>query len=149
VQQRALSQLPQLKAERYAAVADYAERHGMQVLPTGGPTSVEAEYGATIVASARHAPRNLIGQTTPKQLLALIQRATVLVSGFGSAHMATTVGTRDRALRDDEPMARRSVSEPGGRRQHPQAVAQSSASAWKRCRGARACATKTRCRSSR
>jgi len=82
-------------ADRYAAVADYAaERHGMQVLLTGGPTSLEAEYGAAIVASARHAPRNLIGQTTLKQLLALIERATVLVCpDSGPAHMATTVGT--------------------------------------------------------
>jgi heptosyltransferase I len=81
--------------ERYAAVVDHAvERHGMQVLLTGGPTSLEAEYGARIVATARRAPGNLIGRTTLKQLLALIERATALVCpDSGPAHMATTVGT--------------------------------------------------------
>src|SRR5262245_21915497 len=40
------------KAERYASIADHAvERHRMQVLITGGPTSLEAEYAATIAAS--------------------------------------------------------------------------------------------------
>jgi heptosyltransferase I len=82
-------------AERYAAVADYAaERHGMQVLLTGGPSPLEIDYGEQIVALARHGPRNLIGRTTLKQLLALIARATALVCpDSGPAHMATTVGT--------------------------------------------------------
>jgi heptosyltransferase I len=82
-------------AERYAAVADHAaERHDMQVLLTGGSTPLEAEYGARIVASARHAPRNLIGRTTLKQLLALLEQAAALLCpDSGPAHMATTVGT--------------------------------------------------------
>jgi len=81
--------------ERYAAVADYAaERHGMQVLLTGGRTPLETEYGERIVAGARHAPMNLVGKTTLKQLLALIARATAVVCpDSGPAHMATTVGT--------------------------------------------------------
>ena len=82
-------------AERYAAVADHAtQRHGMQVLLTGGRTPLEAEYGARIVAGALHPPHNLIGGTTLKQLLALIARAAALVCpDSGPAHMATTVGT--------------------------------------------------------
>jgi heptosyltransferase I len=82
-------------AERYSAVVDHAvERHGMQVLLTGGRTPIESEYGARIVGGARHPPRNLIGQTTLKQLLALIARATaVICPDSGPAHMATTVGT--------------------------------------------------------
>jgi heptosyltransferase I len=82
-------------AERYAAVADHAaEAHGMDVVLTGGPSQIEAEYGERIVAAARHAPRNLIGRTTLKQLLALIARATAIVCpDSGPAHMATTVGT--------------------------------------------------------
>ena len=82
-------------AERYAEVADHAvERHGMHVLLTGGHTELEAEYGARIAAAAYHAPRNLVGQTTLKQLLALIARATAVVCpDSGPAHMATTVGT--------------------------------------------------------
>jgi heptosyltransferase I len=82
-------------AERYAAVADHAARaHGMAVVLTGGRSEVEAGYGAAIVAAARCAPRNLIGRTTLKQLLALIARATAIVCpDSGPAHMATTVGT--------------------------------------------------------
>jgi heptosyltransferase I len=64
------------------------------VLLTGGRTPLEAEYGERIVAGARHAPVNLIGKTTLKQLLALIARATAVVCpDSGPAHMATTVGT--------------------------------------------------------
>jgi heptosyltransferase I len=83
------------RAERYAAVADHAAaRHGMQVVLTGGRSQLEAEYGERITAAARHAPRNLIGKTTLKQLLALIARATAVVCpDSGPAHMATTVGT--------------------------------------------------------
>ena len=82
-------------AQRYAQVVDYAvERHGMRVLLTGGPTTLEREVGAQVVQQARHAPHNLIGQTNLKQLLALLQLGTVLISpDSGPAHMATCVGT--------------------------------------------------------
>jgi heptosyltransferase I len=82
-------------AERYAAVADHAaERHGMRVVLTGGPTALEREYAEAICAQASCAPLNLIGQTDLKQLLAVLDRATVLVSpDSGPAHMATAVGT--------------------------------------------------------
>ncbi|MBI3775115.1 MAG: glycosyltransferase family 9 protein [Gammaproteobacteria bacterium] len=82
-------------AQRYAHVVDYAvERHGMRVLLTGGPARLEREYGTQIVQMARHAPHNLIGLTNLKQLLALLQRGTVLISpDSGPAHMATCTGT--------------------------------------------------------
>ena len=82
-------------AQRYAQVADFAvEQHGMRVLLTGGPTSLEREIGAQIMQLARHAPQNLIGQTNLKQLLALLERGTVVISpDSGPAHMATCVGT--------------------------------------------------------
>lgn len=82
-------------AEGYAQVADYAaEKYGMQVVLTGGPSQLEKDYGEKITALARHKPINLIGQTNLKQLLAILQRATVLISpDSGPAHMATTVGT--------------------------------------------------------
>ncbi len=82
-------------AQRYAQVVDHAvERHGMRVLLTGGPTPLEREYGARIMQLARHTPHNLIGQTNLKQLLALLQRGTVLISpDSGPAHMATCVNT--------------------------------------------------------
>lgn len=78
----------------YAAVADYAmERHGMQVVLTGGPSALEQEYGNKIAAAMRHPAINLIGRTDLKQLLAVISRATaVLAPDSGPAHLATAVG---------------------------------------------------------
>lgn len=82
-------------AERYAAIADYAaHQHGLRVILTGGPSAAERNYGSLIEASARIKPANLIGQTGLKQLLALLQRATLLISpDSGPAHMATAAGT--------------------------------------------------------
>ncbi len=82
-------------AEGYARVVDHvAERYGMKSLLTGGPTQLEQEYGEQICALAQHTPVNLVGKTSLKQLLAIIQRATVLISpDSGPAHMATTAGT--------------------------------------------------------
>ena len=83
------------RAERYAEVADYAaEKHGLKVLLSGGPSVVEHEVGERIQTAMCHRPANLIGDTDLKQLLALLQRATVLISpDSGPAHMATAVGT--------------------------------------------------------
>ena len=82
------------RVERYAAVADYAaEKLGLRVILTGGPSEVEKEYGAHIESAAQHKPLNLIGRTNLKQLLALLQRAAVLIApDSGPAHMATAAG---------------------------------------------------------
>jgi len=83
------------RAEGYAQVADYVmEKYGMQVVLTGGPSKLEKDYGEKISALCKDKPTNLIGQTDLKQLLAIIQRASVLISpDSGPAHMATAVGT--------------------------------------------------------
>jgi heptosyltransferase I len=84
------------RADWYAAVADYAaRRYDAQVLLTGGGTALEHRYGAEITATAREArPTNLIGKTSLKQLLAILERASVvLCPDSGPAHMATAVGT--------------------------------------------------------
>jgi heptosyltransferase I len=82
-------------AAGYAAVADHASRvHGMQVLLCGAPTSIEREMGAAIMRCAGAPITNRIGEDTLPQLLALLARATVLVSpDSGPVHMATMVGT--------------------------------------------------------
>lgn len=82
-------------AEGYAQMADYAtEKYGMTVILTGGPSQLEKDTGEQIARLAKHKPVNLIGQTNLKQLLAILQRASVLISpDSGPAHMATTVGT--------------------------------------------------------
>jgi len=83
------------RAERYAAVAEHAmRRHGARVLLTGGSTAIEREYGAAIERLTNGAVTNLIGRSTLKQLLCLIERASVvLCPDSGPAHMATAVGT--------------------------------------------------------
>jgi heptosyltransferase I len=82
-------------AERYAAVADHAAaRHGMRVLICGGRSPLELEYGSRIEQLMRRPCVNLVGKDTLLELLATLQRATVLISpDSGPAHMATTVGT--------------------------------------------------------
>lgn len=82
------------RMERYAAVADHAwHRHRMRVLVTGGPTQLEREYGAALVAACPHVT-DLTGRTTLKQLYALLRRARALVGpDSGPVHMATAAGT--------------------------------------------------------
>ena len=83
------------RAGRYAAAADHAAaRYGAKVLLCGGGTRLESDYGREICRRARCGIVNLIGKTTLKQLLALLERATVLLCpDSGPAHMATAVGT--------------------------------------------------------
>ena len=82
-------------AERYAAVAEHAvEHHGMTVALTGGPTELERRYGEAIASGCRHSLINLIGTTSLKQLLAVLERADAVISpDSGPAHMANAVGT--------------------------------------------------------
>ena len=81
--------------ERYAAVARHAvERHAMQVVLSGGPSAIEREYAEAIRRRAGVPVTDLVGRTSLKQALALLERATVLVApDSGPAHMATAVGT--------------------------------------------------------
>jgi heptosyltransferase I len=83
------------RAERYAAVADYAaHQHGMRVILCGGPTALEKQVGEAIVAAAQTPIVNLIGRDTLPQLLAVLQRATLLIApDSGPVHMATMVRT--------------------------------------------------------
>jgi heptosyltransferase I len=83
------------RAERYAALAAHAiSRHRMRVILAGGPGEPERRLGAAIAAAAGVTLVNQIGQDTLPELLALLARATVLVSpDSGPVHMATMVGT--------------------------------------------------------
>jgi heptosyltransferase I len=77
------------------AVADYAqERYNARVILTGGNSELEQRYGEEISRLAAAPVNNLIGTTTLKQVLCLIERASVvLCPDSGPAHMATAVGT--------------------------------------------------------
>jgi heptosyltransferase I len=81
--------------ERYAAVAAHAvRRHGMRVILCGGASALEQAAGAAIEHAAGVPVSNRIGRDTLPELLALLGRASVLLSpDSGPVHMATMVGT--------------------------------------------------------
>ena len=82
-------------AEQAAIVADYAaEKHGLRVLITGSPASVEREVGKAIIRQARTRPVNLVGKTSIKETLAILGRASAVISpDSGPAHMGNAMGT--------------------------------------------------------
>jgi len=82
-------------ATGYAAVADYAaETHQLAIVLTGGPSDLERQMGEAISRLCHHSVHNLIGQTSLKELLAVLDDAhCVLSPDSGPAHMATSVGT--------------------------------------------------------
>ena len=79
----------------YVALVDYLhDRYDANVILTGGPTETERRYGHEIAAGAAGPVSNLIGKTSLKQLLAILDRAELVICpDSGPAHMATTVGT--------------------------------------------------------
>ncbi|MDH4109133.1 MAG: glycosyltransferase family 9 protein [Gammaproteobacteria bacterium] len=82
-------------AENYAAAANHAVRkYDCQVLLTGGNSATEREYGRAISKMCERGVHDLVGQTSLKQLLALLAESDlVLCPDSGPAHMATAVGT--------------------------------------------------------
>jgi len=83
------------RPEYYAEVADYAIASlGMRVILCGGPSEIERRTGEQIVQSMKHACENTIGKDTLVQMLATLERATLIITpDSGPAHMATAVGT--------------------------------------------------------
>jgi len=82
------------RAEYYAQVADYAAAtFGLRVVLCGGRSESEQRMGEEITRLMRQPCNNTIGQDTLLELLATLQRATMIVTpDSGPAHMATTVG---------------------------------------------------------
>jgi heptosyltransferase I len=82
-------------AAYYAQVADFAaERLGMRVVLCGGGSAIERSVGEEITQRAKQTLVNQIGRDTLPEMLALLARATVLISpDSGPAHMATAAGT--------------------------------------------------------
>ncbi len=81
--------------EGYAAISNHiTEKHNKIVVLTGGPSEIEKEYGEKICTRCQHPPINLIGKTTLKELLAVIDSAELIIApDSGPAHMATAVNT--------------------------------------------------------
>lgn len=81
--------------EGYAAIADYAaDRYGMQIVLCGGTSTIELDYGTRITTATKAPVVNLIGQTSIKELLAVLVAADLVIApDSGPAHLATAVGT--------------------------------------------------------
>lgn len=107
------------KPERSWSVASYIKviqyiqsRFDVQIVLTGGPD--DKVLGDEISASVE--VTNLIGQTKPKQLLALIDLATlVLCPDTGPGHMASAMNTKAVAL---HAVTNPDISAPYSSRQH-------------------------------
>lgn len=81
--------------ERYAAVADHAASKGWRIALCGGRSPLERATGDAIAAAMKAPVIDLIAKDTLKQLLALLERATLVLSpDSGPAHMANAMGTK-------------------------------------------------------
>ncbi|WP_106476755.1 glycosyltransferase family 9 protein [Phytohalomonas tamaricis] len=83
-------------AQGYAAVIEHAwAQHGLTTILTGGSSMQEREMSAQIMAQCVEAkPIDVMGKTSLKGLLALIERARVVIApDSGPVHMANALGT--------------------------------------------------------
>lgn len=85
--------------ERYIQIADMAQaRWGLQVVLTGGPGEYDRRLADEICQVVPNCI-DLVGKTKPKQLLAVIEAAhMVLCPDTGPSHMAVSMGTPVVAL---------------------------------------------------
>ena len=88
------------RVDRYAAVADHAVQSlGLNVVLSGGPSEAERSFGIAIENAMSCPVTNIIGKDTLQQLVALVQRANVVLTpDSGPSHLANAVGTPVVAL---------------------------------------------------
>jgi heptosyltransferase I len=83
------------RADRYAAVADHAAAQGWRIVLCGGRSQLERDTADAIIAAKRSPVLDLVGKDTLKQLLALLERADlVLTPDSGPMHIANAMGTK-------------------------------------------------------
>ena len=82
-------------AENYAAAANHArKKFGCRIILTGGPSPLEKDYGRRISDICGPDVVNLVGKTSLKELLAVIEASDLMLApDSGPVHMATAVGT--------------------------------------------------------
>jgi len=82
-------------ADKYAELIGYLQnQYGAKVLLSGAPTDIEKHYEQEILTRTNNTVTSLIGKTTLKQLLAVIDAASLVICpDSGPAHMATAVAT--------------------------------------------------------
>lgn len=81
--------------ERYAEVIEAAaSKWGAGFVLTGGPSQAEQDFCSRLAATAPERTLNLCGQTTPKQLAAVLAQVTVLLApDTGPVHLARSMNT--------------------------------------------------------
>ena len=79
----------------YAAVADYInEKYNFSVVLTGGNSNIEQQYATEISQLSSCPIHNLVGKTSVRELLSVINDAEFMISpDSGPAHMATAMNT--------------------------------------------------------
>ncbi|WP_325049059.1 glycosyltransferase family 9 protein [Alginatibacterium sediminis] len=78
----------------YVSLSDWLSSLGFQVVLCGSPAAKEVALAETIQASCKQPLTNIVGQTSLKQLTAVLRRTCVVVApDSGPAHIATTQGT--------------------------------------------------------
>ena len=82
--------------ERYAAAADHAARqHGYRIAICGGRSELERQTADAILAAMKEPAIDLVGRDTLKQLMALLERADILLGpDSGPVHIANALGTK-------------------------------------------------------
>ncbi|HET9048392.1 MAG TPA: glycosyltransferase family 9 protein [Chiayiivirga sp.] len=82
--------------ERHAAVADHAAlKHGYRIVLCGGRSELEWHTAETIRAAMKAPCIDLVGRDTLKQLMALLERADILLGpDSGPVHIANALGTK-------------------------------------------------------
>lgn len=77
-----------------AAIRHLVDRHACNVVLTGGTSDLERHYGAALTKRGDNGVADLTGQTTLKELLALLSVADLVIGpDSGPLHMATAAGT--------------------------------------------------------
>lgn len=81
--------------EGYVAVVEYLYRkYGIKAVITGGNREIEHQYGREIMEQATTPVLNLVAQTSLQGLVALIQRASLVIApDSGPVHFANAVNT--------------------------------------------------------
>ncbi len=80
--------------ERYAEIAQYACEQGLQVVLCGSPAPNEVSLAEKIEQLCPLPMTNLVGQTSLKQLTAVLKHSDIVIApDTGPAHLATTQGT--------------------------------------------------------
>jgi len=81
-------------SEGYAKIADDLVQRGFEVVICGGPTTQEKLLAEQIISLSQQPLKNLVAQTSLKQLLAVLKIAHLVIApDTGPTHMAVTVGT--------------------------------------------------------